>query len=111
MFLPGTADALRVARYGAKPFGPAAGTTPWTPDAVVNVTDIKRVARLAADANDLPVFPNGNYSCPSSDGSHYELQFSFANGDRRPCLRKGRVVRVSALKMRRTGLARRSPGQ
>ncbi|MFI5091039.1 MAG: hypothetical protein ACHP7P_13365 [Terriglobales bacterium] len=83
MLIPGTPDAVKVARYGAKPFGPAADATPWTPDAVVTVTDTKRVALLAADANNLPPFPTGNYSCPSSDGSHYELQFSFANGDRR----------------------------
>jgi len=82
ILLPGTPDAVKVARYGAKPFGPAADTT-WTPDAVVTVTDIKRVALLAADANNLPPFPTGNYGCPNSDGSHYELQFSFANGDRR----------------------------
>ncbi|MHB8611248.1 MAG: hypothetical protein ACYDAL_02315 [Candidatus Dormibacteraceae bacterium] len=82
MLLPGAPDAVKVARYGAKPFGPAADNA-WTPDAVVTVTDIKRVARLAADTNNLPLFPTGNYNCPYSDGSHYELQFSFANGDRR----------------------------
>jgi hypothetical protein len=83
MLVPGTPDVLNVARYGPKPTGPSADTTPWTADADVNVTDTKRVARMAADANNLPLFPNGNFSCPYSDGSHYELQFSFANGDRR----------------------------
>jgi hypothetical protein len=80
--IPGSPNAVTVARYGAAPSGPGADTTQWTAQSVVSVTDSKLVAKLAADANSLPPIPNGNYSCPYSDGSRYQLQFGFADGDR-----------------------------
>ena len=79
----GDPNAVKVARYGPEPTGVKAGTNPWSPDATATVTDRRTVSSLLQDANNLPVFPSGNFSCPSNDGSHYEVQFYFANGDRR----------------------------
>ena len=81
VLVPGAPAMVRVARYGAMPSGPTAND-PYLPDAVVTVSDTKKVARLAGDANSLPLIPTGDRSCPHSDGSHYQAQFLYSNADR-----------------------------
>lgn len=81
----GTPIKVTVARYAA---GPVGGPAPnnQTPDSVITVTSGNQIAKLVADANSLPLFPKGTVNCPAGDGSHYQLQFSYSNGDRQTLL-------------------------
>ena len=40
------------------------------------------MVRSDGSSSQVPVVPSGGYSCPFDNGSHYEVQFSYANGDR-----------------------------
>ena len=81
MLVPGSATAVTVSRYGPEP-GP--GQSPvWPPDGTRTVTDPKQMATITADVNGPPLFPKGTISCPMDDGSHYLVQFSYSDSDRR----------------------------
>jgi hypothetical protein len=82
MLIRGNPSSVTVSRYGPQPVG-AAASNGWHPDRVVDVTSHGEVAKLVTDVNQLPLVPSGGYACPYSDGSNYELQFFFTNGDRR----------------------------
>lgn len=79
--IPGEPDAVTIARYGPNTSESLGASR--IPERVMTVTDAKEVAKLASDANSLPAFPKGGFSCPNSDGSYYQVRFAFATGDRR----------------------------
>jgi hypothetical protein len=61
----------------------------WTNDqtsldlkASLQTTDPTLISKLVHDLNALPAFPNELMSCPSNDGSHFALEFAFADGTR-----------------------------
>jgi hypothetical protein len=83
LLVPGTPDSVTVALYGPAPSGPGGDLSSWQPEQVVMVSDGRQIAKLVSDTNSLPLFPMGNFACPNDDGSHYQVQFSFGNGDRR----------------------------
>lgn len=48
--------------------------------ASLETSDPALVSKLVHDLNALPAFPNEIMSCPSDDGSHYVLEFAYADG-------------------------------
>jgi hypothetical protein len=50
--------------------------------ASLETSDPEMVSKLVHDLNALPAFPDGVISCPIDDGSHFVLEFAYADGTR-----------------------------
>jgi hypothetical protein len=69
------ASGVLIQQFGGMNDQPALGLK-----ATLQTSDPVMVSKLVHDLNALPAFPNEIMSCPSDDGSHFVLEFAYANG-------------------------------
>jgi len=71
--VPGSPLVVVVTRYGS--IEEKSAVEAW-----VAATDLDAVRRLQQEANSLPRFPGETIFCPFDEGSHYRVEFVYANG-------------------------------
>jgi len=71
--VPGSPLVVVVTRYGS--IEEKSAVESW-----VVVSDPEAVRNLQQEANSLPRFPRETIFCPFDEGSHYRVEFVYANG-------------------------------
>jgi hypothetical protein len=69
------ANGVLIKQFGGMNDQPALGLK-----ASLQTSDPAMVSKLVHDVNALPAFPSEIMSCPSDDGSHFTLEFAYADG-------------------------------
>jgi len=81
--ITGRPDSITVSRYTGPGFGQQNGPPPpLRLDGMRTITSTPEIDRIVTDLARLPAL-TGSVACPADDGSYYELQISYDNGDRR----------------------------